>query len=175
MGARYGLWSECDRNERFEGQSVPHRYRRALSRQFRGLLLPRRDEAAGQLQRRHPRIRRRDRLLLCGSELATHLQTVAVASAFFGRARLATRRRRVLGLVHGGRQHALLPVGRWCCHDGQRFVSRIRSRLPRTVANVSDATAISAGYRQTCALIRGGSVRCWSDVGGGQVETISGF
>jgi alpha-tubulin suppressor-like RCC1 family protein len=43
------------------------------------------------------------------------------------------------------------------------------SSLPVDVVGVSDATQITAGYYQTCAVVAGGAVKCWGYNGYGQL------
>jgi alpha-tubulin suppressor-like RCC1 family protein len=43
------------------------------------------------------------------------------------------------------------------------------SAVPVNVANLTGATAISAGSEHTCALVAAGAVRCWGDGGSGQL------
>jgi alpha-tubulin suppressor-like RCC1 family protein len=44
-----------------------------------------------------------------------------------------------------------------------------RSPTPVVVSGVTDATAITAGWDNTCALLTGGTVKCWGDDSNGQL------
>lgn len=53
------------------------------------------------------------------------------------------------------------------------------SSTPVTVAQVANATAVSAGWSSACALIAGGTIRCWGDnyfgeLGNGSLTSIPG-
>jgi alpha-tubulin suppressor-like RCC1 family protein len=46
---------------------------------------------------------------------------------------------------------------------------------PVTVPGISDASAVSAGYGQTCALTKAGRVLCWGSSEGAEPAVVSGF
>jgi len=77
--------------------------------------------------------------------------------------------------VSAGLEHNCVLLGSGTVKCWPEAIGSSEAPTPRLVPDVSNAVAISAGYSQTCALIRDGSVRCWVGVGGGKVETISGF
>jgi alpha-tubulin suppressor-like RCC1 family protein len=37
------------------------------------------------------------------------------------------------------------------------------SSVPVPVTGITNATAVAAGYNDTCAVLNGGSVQCWGD------------
>ena len=48
------------------------------------------------------------------------------------------------------------------------------SAVPVTVTGISTATAVSVGYRHTCAVLVGGSVQCWGLANSGQLGVTVG-
>ena len=58
--------------------------------------------------------------------------------------------------------------------NGSEFDSAVDFAIPVSVVDITDATAISAGYLHSCALHQDGTISCWGDNSSGQLDNGRG-
>lgn len=106
------------------------------------------------------------------SNLPTHLDSVAIPIVNAGaavRCGVSDAPTTAMVAVGGGHSCALLIVGTARCWGSNAYgqlggesASAVQT-MPLTVAGLTGATYIEAGGRHTCAVVAGGSVKCWGD------------